>query len=160
MSWLVGNGRVLASAEVAATRAARRRGLLGRDDVVGALVLPRCRWVHTMGMRFAIDVAHLDADGVLLRVTRMPRHRIGLPVPRARSVVEASAGAFERWGLCIGDVVEVRTADDAGSGGGRGSRPPADDASHLMPPRTLRHLTPDASVGTLRVATPELAAAG
>ena len=83
MSWLVGNGRVLASAEVAATRAARRRGLLGRDDVVGALVLPRCRWVHTIGMRFAIDVAHLDADGVVLRVTTMSRHRIGLPVRRA-----------------------------------------------------------------------------
>ena len=51
-------------------------------------------------------------------------------------MIEASAGAFERWGLCIGDVVEVRTADDAGHGGGRDSRPPVDDASPLLPPRT------------------------
>src|SRR4051812_37822166 len=108
MSWLVANGRVLASAEIADTHHARRRGLLGRDGLHGALVITRCRWVHTIGMRFAIDVAHLDGDGVVLGVTTMARHRVGRPVIAARSVIEASAGAFDRWGLCVGDVVELR----------------------------------------------------
>lgn len=112
MSWLVANGRVLASAEVAESRRDRRRGLLGRDDVLGAYVLPRCRWVHTIGMRFPIDVAHVDEAGVVLRTTRMARHRVGLPVLKGRMVIEASAGAFERWGLHTGDVVEVRTVVD------------------------------------------------
>ena len=89
-------------------RRSRARGLLGRSAVEGALVLSPCRAVHTLGMRFAIDVAFLDGDGIVLKVVRMARHRIGLPVWKARTVVEAEAGAFERWGLHIGDCVELR----------------------------------------------------
>jgi len=106
--WLVCDGRVLASAEVASTRADRRRGLLGRDGLDGALLLPRTRWVHSLGMRFAIDVAYLDADGNVLKTVRMGRHRLGVPVAKAHSVVEAEAGAFGRWGLHVGDTIEVR----------------------------------------------------
>ena len=39
MAWLVCDARVLASAELADTRRARRRGLLGRDRIDGALVI-------------------------------------------------------------------------------------------------------------------------
>jgi uncharacterized membrane protein (UPF0127 family) len=108
MAWLVINTRVLASAEVADTKAGRSKGLLGRDGIEGAIVLRPCRWIHTLGMRFALDVAFLDADGMVIRIVRMRRHRMGMPVPRARSVIEAEAGAFGRWGLHVGDTVEVR----------------------------------------------------
>ena len=64
MAWLVSDARVLASAEVADTRRARRRGLLGRDGLDGALVIERCRWIHTIGMRFPIDVAYVGDDGI------------------------------------------------------------------------------------------------
>ena len=116
MAWLVSDARVLASAEVADDRSSRRRGLLGRDGVEGALVIEPCRWIHTIGMRFAIDVAFLDGHGVVVKCTRMRRHRIGLPVKGASTVIEAEAGAFERWGLHVGDVVEVRPSDDGVSG--------------------------------------------
>ena len=57
MPWLVtDDARVLASCEIADSRTARRTGLLGRDHLEGALVLTPCRWVHTLGMRFPIDV--------------------------------------------------------------------------------------------------------
>jgi uncharacterized membrane protein (UPF0127 family) len=108
MAWLVSEARVLASAECASTRAERRKGLLGRDGLEGALVLDRCRWVHTIGMRFPIDVAFLDADDLVIRTVQMPRQRVGMPVPRARRVIEAEAGAFGRWGVHVGDVIEVR----------------------------------------------------
>ncbi|MEM8748149.1 MAG: DUF192 domain-containing protein [Actinomycetota bacterium] len=108
MTWIVSDARVLASAEVASTRAERRRGLLGRDHVDGALLLPSCRWVHTFGMRFDLDVAFLDGEGRVLSTRRMKRQRLGLPVPAARTVIEAEAGAFARWGLRPGDVVELR----------------------------------------------------
>lgn len=72
-------------------------------------MLDPCRWVHTVGVRFPLDVAYLDADGVVVKTVHMHRHRIGVPVPRARRVVEATEGAFARWGLRVGDVVEVRT---------------------------------------------------
>jgi uncharacterized protein len=112
--WLVSDARVLASAEVADRRRDRRAGLLHRDSMEGALVLRPCRWVHTLGMRFPIDVAYLDADGVVVKTIHMSRHRIGIPVWRASLVIEAEAGAFARWGLRVGDVVEVRTDDQHG----------------------------------------------
>jgi uncharacterized protein len=108
MAWLLRGGDVLASLEVANTRAARRKGLLGRDTIDGALWIEHVRWVHTLGMRFPIDVAYLDADGAVVKVATMSRHRVGLPVPSARSVVEAPAGTFERWKLKCGDRLEVR----------------------------------------------------
>jgi hypothetical protein len=33
---------------------------------------------------------------------------MALPRMRTRSVLEAEAGAFERWGLKIGDRLEIR----------------------------------------------------
>ena len=68
---------VLASLEVAESGADRRRGLLGRDGIDGALLLQPARSVHTLGMRFAIDVAHLGPDGTVLRVATMKPWRIG-----------------------------------------------------------------------------------
>jgi uncharacterized membrane protein (UPF0127 family) len=62
-------------------------------------------------MKFAIDVAYLDADGCVLKVTRMSPYRIGRPVRHCRTVIEAEAGAFDRWGLLTGDLVELRTDD-------------------------------------------------
>lgn len=122
-AWLVSNGRVLASARLAVDRESRRRGLLGTEDstvddsvnssntgdIEGALVLPSCRWVHTIGMRRAIEVAYLDHHGRVIKSVHMRPHRVGAPVPRARTVVEASEGAFARWGLRVGDTIEVRT---------------------------------------------------
>ena len=108
MAWLVSDARVLASAEVADTRAARRRGLLGRDHLDGALVIERCRWIHTIGMKFPLDVAYLDDDGVVVKTLHMNRFRLGVPVWRASWVIEAEGGAFGRWGLHVGDEVELR----------------------------------------------------
>ena len=106
--WLVSDGNVLASAERAETHREKARGLLGRSATEGAMVLPHTAWVHTVGMRFDLDVAHLDRDGNVLRVTHMRRNRIGVPVRGADSVVEAAAGSFDRWGLRAGMHIEVR----------------------------------------------------
>jgi uncharacterized membrane protein (UPF0127 family) len=106
MSWLLRDGEVLASLEVADTRRARRQGLLGRDGVEGALLLVPAKSVHTIGMRFPIDVAWCDAELRVLRVARVPRHRITAPVPRAHAVLEAAAGSFAHWNLQVGDQLE------------------------------------------------------
>ncbi len=106
--WLVRDGEVLAAAETARTRRERTRGLLGRDGFAGALVLRRCRHVHTIGMRFAIEVAFCDADGLVLRTSTLRPWRLSPFVFRAAMVIEAEAGAFERWGLRVGDRVEVK----------------------------------------------------
>jgi uncharacterized membrane protein (UPF0127 family) len=107
-SWLVLDGHVLASLEVAETWRSRSRGLLGRDGIDGAILLRPARSVHTFRMRFPIDVAHVDADMNVLRVCTMRPNRIGAPVWRARSVIECEAGALARWGVQVGDQLEVR----------------------------------------------------
>lgn len=108
MAWLVRDGDVLAAAEVADSARARRRGLLGRDAFDGALVLRPCRNVHTARMRFAIDVAFCDPEGVVLRTLSLPPWRVSPYVHKAAFVIEADAGAFERWQLRTGDRVELR----------------------------------------------------
>jgi uncharacterized membrane protein (UPF0127 family) len=108
MSWLVRGDRVLASLEVPTGRKARARGLVGRDTYEGAMLLERCRSVHTFGMRFAIDVAFIDRDRVVVDVVTLPPRRVTRPRLGANAVVEARSGCFERWGLVVGDELEVR----------------------------------------------------
>jgi uncharacterized membrane protein (UPF0127 family) len=108
MSWLVREGDVLAAAELADTARARRRGLLGRDGIAGALVLRPCRHVHTARMRFPIDVAFCDSEGVVLRTVSLAPWRLSPYVHKSAFVIEAQAGAFDRWQLRTGDRVELR----------------------------------------------------
>ncbi|MFM7391102.1 MAG: DUF192 domain-containing protein, partial [Actinomycetota bacterium] len=56
----------------------------------------------------ALDVAYLNDESQVVKVQRLAPMRLPLPVRDARTVVEAKAGSFERWGLRVGDVVEVR----------------------------------------------------
>jgi uncharacterized membrane protein (UPF0127 family) len=108
MAWLVRNGDVLAAAELADTRRAKRRGLLGRDGVEGAFVLRGCHNVHTLGMRFPIDVAFCDDSGIVVHTATMRPWRVSKVVRRAAFVIEAEAGSLDRWQLRLGDEVELR----------------------------------------------------
>jgi uncharacterized protein len=79
---------------VARTPRERLLGLAGRKRPPPgtALLLPRCRSVHTFGMRFALDLVWLDADGQVIAVDE------GVPPNRVRTrrdaaaVVEVAAG--------------------------------------------------------------------
>ncbi|GGX89589.1 DUF192 domain-containing protein [Streptomyces hiroshimensis] len=93
--------------EIAASYRARTRGLLGRDGIDGALLLTPAGSVHTFRMRFAIDVAYLDRHLRVLAVHTMKPGRLGAPRLRSRHVLEAEAGAMERWGLRAGVRVTV-----------------------------------------------------
>ncbi len=108
MAWLLREGEVLAAAELMTGRRQRARGLLGRDGLEGAVVLRPCRQVHTLGMRFAIDVAFCDREGVVLRTGCLRPWRVSPLVLRSSFAVEAKAGAFERWRLEPGDELELR----------------------------------------------------
>lgn len=54
----------------------------------GPLEIPRCRSVHTFGMRYALDLVWLDAQRRVVRVDRaVPPRRVRC-CRRARSVIE------------------------------------------------------------------------
>lgn len=101
------DGRRVAPLELADSYGKRRQGLLKRDGVGGAFWLLSCRHVHTMGMRFAIDVALVDKAGVVLETQTLPQGRLSAFRWRCRSVLEAEAGAFAAWGLQVGSRVDV-----------------------------------------------------
>ena len=108
MTWLVRGDDVLASLDVADSFGSRLKGLLGRDGLDGAFLIKPAMSVHTLGMRFAIDVAFLSSDMRVVDTVTMRPNRVSFIRPSARSVLEAEAGAFERWGLVRGDQLEVR----------------------------------------------------
>lgn len=106
--WLVRDGKVLASLLVPLTRRERGRGLLGRDGVEEAMLIEPARSVHTIGMRFDIDVALLDHEYRVVKLLTMKRHRVSLPRRGCVAVLEAEAGTFREWNLRPGDELEVR----------------------------------------------------
>jgi uncharacterized protein len=116
-------GRVVAaSVELADTRATRRHGLLGRDGLPAgaAMVITPCVAVHTIGMRFAIDVVFVNARGSVRKIVRnMPPRRIAGSLS-SRAVIELAAGALPEGALEVGDrlAVEVSETETAPAGWG------------------------------------------
>ncbi len=99
---------MLAALEVAEGFRDRSRGLLGRDGIDGAILLRPARSVHTLGMKFAIDAAFCDKDLVVVRTVCLAPGRVTRPSLHRGCVIEAEAGAFDRWRLRPGDKLEVR----------------------------------------------------
>ena len=107
--WLLRDGEVLAAVEVAEGFRDRSRGLLGREGIDGALLLRPARSVHSLGMKFTLDVAFCDSDLTVVRTVCLRPGRITRPLLRSGCVLEAECGAFDRWRLRPGDKLEVRT---------------------------------------------------
>jgi uncharacterized membrane protein (UPF0127 family) len=78
---------------------ARRRGLAGLRSIGPdeGLHIHRTRSVHTLGMRFALDLVWLDGGGAVVRVDRdVPPRRLRTCL-RARSVLEVPAGRADAF---------------------------------------------------------------
>jgi len=72
----------------AVSAAARMRGMLGAG-VEEALLIAPCHRIHTIGMRYALDVAYIAADGRVLRTIRqLPPGRLPPGCPEAVAVLE------------------------------------------------------------------------
>lgn len=93
----------------ATTLFSRMRGLLGRKSLGHdtAMVIDPCSSIHTLGMRFTIDVLFLDS---INRITSIKKN---VPPGRfwvfggwqARRVIESEAGALDLSRLHIGDTL-------------------------------------------------------
>lgn len=91
------DGARIAEVEEARSLAERSRGLLGRDGIATGLVLRPASSVHTLGMRFAIDVVYVNKAGLVLAVTTMKPQRMGLPRLRCAWILETEAGRCAEW---------------------------------------------------------------
>jgi uncharacterized membrane protein (UPF0127 family) len=93
--------------EIAATRTTRRRGLLGRDrlEEASAMLLAPCSAVHTIGMRFPIDVLFVDRQGYAVKIVRNLRPwRIAL-ASGGQAVIEMAAGSLAWESVQVGDRI-------------------------------------------------------
>jgi len=98
--------------DVATTRAARRRGLLGRRSL-GAnegLLLTPCIAVHTAFMRFPIDVVFIDRNGRVVRIVSNVRPWRMTGSLRARAVIELAAGTAAATAIQPGDRLYIAPA--------------------------------------------------
>lgn len=79
----------------------RTRGLLGRPRITGSegLLITRCSSVHTVGMRYAIDVVFLDRHGCIARVVESVKPMRMAMCRGAVSVLELAAGQARRLSL-------------------------------------------------------------
>jgi uncharacterized membrane protein (UPF0127 family) len=89
--------------EIPESHVERTRGLLGRTelDPTDALVLARCSSVHTIGMRFPIDVIAFDEDWSVIDVRTLQPGRVSWPRRRVRHVIETAAGRGQAFNASL-----------------------------------------------------------
>ncbi|THD11393.1 hypothetical protein B1806_04260 [Metallibacterium scheffleri] len=86
----------------------RIRGLLGRPELGPgeALLLDPCKAVHTIGMRYPIDIVFLDADNRVVRIKPAMKPLRNTECRQARRVIEFKAGEAARLGIDVGCTLD------------------------------------------------------
>lgn len=105
---LSGDDVVAERIERAGTARQRIRGLLGRAPLADreGLLIERARRIHTIGMRYEIDVLFCDAELRVLHIVRaMKPQRVTRYVRRARFTLELPSGAAT--GIELGDRLRL-----------------------------------------------------
>lgn len=106
------------SLAVAQTHWSRLRGLLGasQDDFrngCGLWIRP-CRGVHTLAMRFPIDVLYLDRAGAVVHVEHNLQPWRFSPVRmQAASVLELPSHTLAKTETALGDHIEIKIKEIA-----------------------------------------------
>jgi uncharacterized protein len=99
---------------IADTHWSRLRGLVGKtasdfQQERGLWIVP-CRGVHTLGMRFPIDVIYLSPDKVVVHMEPALAPWRFAPVRlKASSVLELPENTIRSTGTTIGDQLEIDT---------------------------------------------------
>jgi uncharacterized membrane protein (UPF0127 family) len=99
--------------KTAVTMLDRRTGLLNRETFEpgeGLHIVP-CDSIHTMGMRFPIDVLFLDGNGAVLVAWRnIPPGRSSMTCVGASSALELPAGMIDATGTKARDTIQLEGA--------------------------------------------------
>lgn len=115
-------GEIIASrARMASAPLTRMRGLLGRKSLPfgEGIILRPASSIHTLFMRFAIDVIYLDAaDRVIKTVPNLVPYRFS-SAPKARTTVELASGALSGLHLEPGTLLRFCAIQDDEPGDAR-----------------------------------------
>lgn len=89
----------------------RMRGLLGRPPLEheAGMLFTACNWVHTFGMRIAIDVIFINRQRqVVALIPQLKPNRFSPLVWGANMTLEMASGSIAKSGVQIGDQLEFR----------------------------------------------------
>ena len=88
----------------------RLLGLLARSPLQAdeALFIAPCNSVHTVLMAYAIDVAFVDREGVVLKLVCGLKPYRAAACWGAHGVVEFAAGAAHAWGVGQGSSLDIK----------------------------------------------------
>lgn len=100
-------------ADIADSSAKRRTGLLKHSSLESGegLWIAPCEAVHTIGMKFPIDVLYLDKKRRIVKIRdSMPKWRLSACL-RAHSVLELPAGTSRGTQTTVGDQLNFEKYD-------------------------------------------------
>ena len=103
--------------QVADTHWTRLRGLMGTDAASfpagkGLWIVP-CRGVHTLGMRFPIDVVYLNGDRVIVHIEENLRPwRMAAVRLNASTVLELPSNIVHQTATTVGDEIAIEFGKD------------------------------------------------
>lgn len=104
------NTVIAENADVASTLWTRIKGLLGRTSLTPgeALIITKCRSIHMLFMKFAIDAIFVDRHHRVVHVTGNIRpFQLSAYVPRADFVIECAPGTIGTTKTALGDQLEL-----------------------------------------------------
>ena len=97
--------------EIASTIRSRLVGLLGRSEFDGVLLLVPCNDVHTFGMKRALDIAFVSAEGRIIEAHRNVKPNRRLKNRHAKATLERFSNE-DPW--CEpGDAINRVLTDDS-----------------------------------------------
>ena len=103
---------------VAGTHWSRLRGLMGKDAASfpagdGLWIVPS-RGVHTLAMKFPIDVLYLDPNKFVVHVEQnLKPWRVARMSMRTASVLELPGNTLQSSGTAVGDEIEIALRETA-----------------------------------------------
>ena len=106
------NACLATNLSMAGTHWSRLRGLMGKDAASfpagnGLWIIPS-RGVHTLAMRFPIDVVYLDRDQHVVHVEEnLKPWRLAKVSMRTASVLELPGNTLKSSGTAVGDEIEI-----------------------------------------------------
>ena len=101
---------LLDNAKIADNFITRLKGLLGKLGLESGegLVIKPCNSIHTVGMKFPIDVAFIDKNDMVVHIMEnIPSGKLKPIIKKAKYVIEARAGEYKARGLEVGDVLKI-----------------------------------------------------
>lgn len=106
------DSRLVAQARVASSIWSRFWGLMGQRSLPQgeALIIDPCSSVHTLFMRFPIDVAFVAKDGRIIKIAEGLKPFRAALGKGSRWVMEMPSGAAGRAGLVVGDLLVLTEA--------------------------------------------------